>query len=578
MEFRLGSAAFILVFATYLFLGGMGVTDRGNPNARDAPYNLLARGLLSGHLYLDREAPPLLAQLKDPYDPDANKGARDVRDRLNDFSYYRGRLYLYFGVAPALFVFIPWHLLTGGWLPHWAAVVFLCSAGLLVNVLLVRSVRLRIFPDARPWLTAVCTLILGLASYAPLMLARSDKYEVAIAFSYFSVAVALRCLWEAFGNPGRSARWIAFASAAMGAAFAARPTIIPNAAILLIPFISRETRRSAWSWAAAVVPLGLCGAAVGLYNAERFGNPFDFGIRYALAGVYIAKLHFFSPSYAWTNLHFYLFQGVRWSSVFPFTHEPVPGPLTPHLPPNHGGTEYVSGALLNVPIYWSALALPVLILLRRPDRSLSLIALSAAWVALSSLALFSLFYFACSRYQFEFVPALALLAALGTMAIESSWGGRARAIARCVWIPALVFSLAFPVLYGIDRSASDHNISGLTCLGYGDFAGAESEFDTARMLSPRNPLSRLGSSFMLSVQGRSGEAHAALEALVRDFPDYAMARFALGNLLSGEGRLKEAIAQFQAAHQLDPGDASIEAVLDSALAREKSREAPRDPH
>src|SRR5579863_1568324 len=165
MEFRFGSAAFILVFATYLFLGGLGLTDRGNPNARDAPYNLLARGLLAGHLYVDREAPALLARLADPYDPLANRDARDVRDRLNDFSYYRGRLYLYFGVAPALVVFIPWHLLTGGWMPHWAAVVALCSAGLLVNLVLVLSVKRREFPGTGPWLAAACGLLLGLASY-----------------------------------------------------------------------------------------------------------------------------------------------------------------------------------------------------------------------------------------------------------------------------------------------------------------------------------------------------------------------------------------------------------------------------
>ena len=106
MEFRLASAAFVVVVATYLFLGGMGVTDRGNGHPRDAPYNLLARGLLSGHLYADTEAPPILAQLSDPYDPATNRVARvDPRYRLHDFSYYRGRLYLYFGIAPALLVF-----------------------------------------------------------------------------------------------------------------------------------------------------------------------------------------------------------------------------------------------------------------------------------------------------------------------------------------------------------------------------------------------------------------------------------------------------------------------------------------
>src|ERR1035438_1983943 len=159
MEFRLASAAFIAVFATYLFLGGIGVTDRGNPHPSDAAFNLLARGLLSGHLYIDKEVPPVLEQLKDPYDPSANRAVRDdPRYRLHDFSYYRGKLYLYFGVPPALFLFVPWHLVTGGWLAHWAAVVFLCSAGLLVNLSLVNAVRIRITPGGPPWLMGICQI------------------------------------------------------------------------------------------------------------------------------------------------------------------------------------------------------------------------------------------------------------------------------------------------------------------------------------------------------------------------------------------------------------------------------------
>jgi hypothetical protein len=566
MEFRLASAAYIFVFATYLFLGGMGVSDRGNADPRDAPYNLLARGLLSGHLYVDKEAPPVLEQLKDPYDPEANRVAReDPLYRLDYFSYYRGRLYLYFGVAPALFVFIPWHLLSGDWLPHWVAVVFLCSAGLLVNMSLFHALKPRVFPGSPPWIMAVATLILGLGSYAPLLAARADLWEVPIAFSYFSVSIALRCLWEAFEKPDRPAKWIAFASVAMGAAFAARPTALPNAAILLIPFVSRKTRGSLLAWTAAVVPLALCGAGVALYNALRFGGPFDFGLHYQLASVYVAKLHIFSPRYVWTNLQLYLFRGVEWSPVFPFAHEP-PQPVVPQ---HHGETEQISGALLNAPILWAALAVPALIRLRRNDRSLLLIAVSAAWVALSSLLLMSFFFGACSRYQFEFVPELALLASVGVLAIESAWMLRLRAIIRCGWIPALAISSAFPVLYAIDRSVSDHNHTGIGYLERGDLAGAEREFDIARLLSPRNQFSRLGSGFMLVTQGRLPEARAAFEALTRDFPNYAVAHFFLGNVLADEGRGDEAIAQFRVAHRLDPNNPAIKEGLDSALARRR---------
>jgi Tetratricopeptide repeat len=570
MEFRLSSAAIILVVATYLFLGGMGVTDPGNPHPRDAAYNQLARGLLEGHLYAARDVPAALAHLPDPYDPAATMVLReDPRFRLQDFSYVKGRLYLYFGIAPALLVFIPWHLLTGGWLPHWAAVVFLCSGGVLVNLSLVSAIRRRTLPRGPEWIGAACTLILGLGSYAPLLLARADMWEIPIAFGTLCVSIALRCLWEAFVDPARSVKWIALASATFGAGFAARPTILPNAAILLLPFVSREVRLNARAWFAAVVPLAICGAAVALYNDLRFGSPFEFGQRYQLAGVTVANLHLFSSSYFWTNLRFYLVQPVRWTSVFPFAHETAVGLLRAHLPLNHGGAEHMSGALLYSPILWAACAVPLAFRAANSGRPLVLIAASATWVALSSLALLCFFFGACSRYQFEFVPEMALLACVGVMAMEATLSSVPRIAARCAWVLALLVSCTVPVLYGIDRCAADHNSYGVSCLLFGNVPGAESEFATANMLSPGNPFSRLGSALILISEAKFGDAEASLEELVRDFPDYAKARLVLGNLEAQQGRIDEAVKNLRVAHQWEPEDAAISAALTAALARGK---------
>jgi tetratricopeptide (TPR) repeat protein len=184
--------------------------------------------------------------------------------------------------------------------------------------------------------------------------------------------------------------------------------------------------------------------------------------------------------------------------------------------------------------------------------------------------LFSFFYFASSRYEFEFVPALALLASVGVIAMEErARRGGLRVVARCAWIPALIISSAIPVLYGIECCASDRINSGLTSLTYGNIPGAEREFQAARLLSPGNPLLRLGSGLTLALERRTVEAQAALEGLVQDFPDYAMAHFVLGNVLASEGRGDEAIAQYRTAFRLDPDDAVIKAGLDSALARKK---------
>jgi tetratricopeptide (TPR) repeat protein len=566
MAFRFGAAAFILVFGIYLFLGGMGLTDRGNPSARDAPYNLLARGLLSGHLYVDREAPALLGRLANPYDPLANRDARDVRDRLNDFSYYKGRLFLYFGVAPALFVFVPWHLLTGGWMPHWVAVVALCSGGLLVNLALVLSVRRREFPGTGPWLAGTCGLLLGLASYAPLLVARADMWEVPLAFGYAAVSVTLFGLWKALDAPERAARWMALASAALGLGFAARPTLLLSAPILVVPMALPALRRSVGVWTAAGAPFALCGVGVALYNLGRFGSPFDFGIHYQLSGFDLPKIRAYSPSYFWTGVHFYLFQLVDAVRYFPFVAEPSLASVGGLLPPGHGGMQQMSGALVYAPVLWAALALPAC-LRGGPGRPrLALLAAAVAWAAAVPLAFLCCYFSTVGRYQFEFVPDLALLASLGLLALEGGWGRSVRVAARWLWVPALLVSSTFPVLYGISRIVSDHNTSGLISLSYRDFAGAEHDFAIARSLSPANPGSRLGEGAVLLYQGRPREAQAALESLVHDFPGQALARYFLGAAYSVEGRTADARTQYEAAHRLDPDNPGIARALASPAA------------
>ena len=567
MESRLASAAFIVVFAIYLFLGGMGLSERNIPSPREDAYNSLARGLLSGHLYAAKEVPPGLAALPDPYDPKANETYRsDVAYMDHDYSYYRGHMYLYFGVAPALFVFIPWHLLTGTWLPQWMAVALLCAGGLLANLSLVRAVMREVFPAAPKWMLAACVFILGLGSYAPLLLARADMWEVPIAFSYLGVSLALRFLWSAFGRPEKPALSIALASLAVGLAFAARPSVLPVGAILLLPFALPATRRSLAAWAASVVPLGLSGLAVAVYNQLRFGSPFEFGQRYQLAAENVSKMKIFSPEYLGTNLHLFLFKAVEWRPYFPYANEPKYFALSA----NHGMIEHLSGALLNDPVLWAALAIGVFLFVRKPGTRLALLVAAAGWAFLSSLLLMSLFFGICSRYQFEFLPPLALLAGLGVMALDGLLADGKRALARCLWIPVLLFSSAFTVLYGINRSVEDHSVAAIILTSRGDLRDADHEVKILRMLSPGDPFFRIESGVILVAAGHLVGAENVFEALARDYPDYSLGRYNLGRVLASEGRTAEAIAELKEAHRLAPENQAIDADLKSAMARKES--------
>src|SRR5580698_6894847 len=111
--------------------------DPNSPHARDAYYNLLVQGFSEGHLYVQREPPADFLRLANPYDPAANAPYMRI---LNDLSYYNGKLYLYFGITPALVLFWPYHLLTGQYLSEGSAVAIFFAIGFAAALGLTRAI------------------------------------------------------------------------------------------------------------------------------------------------------------------------------------------------------------------------------------------------------------------------------------------------------------------------------------------------------------------------------------------------------------------------------------------------------
>ena len=71
-------------------------------------YGSLADALLQGQLHLLQQPSPELVALSDPYDPSLNA---PFRTDLHDMSLYKDRLYLYFGITPALLLWLPTRLM-----------------------------------------------------------------------------------------------------------------------------------------------------------------------------------------------------------------------------------------------------------------------------------------------------------------------------------------------------------------------------------------------------------------------------------------------------------------------------------
>ncbi len=132
----------LLVIGVYACTAHEGAVTQLSLNAASSYYNLLVQSFRAGQLNLKKEVPPGLAQLADPYTPTLLRP-----NGVMDLSYYRGKLYLYFGVTPAVMLFWPYVALTGHYLFYRQAMTIFCAVGFLASVGILRGLWRRYFPE-----------------------------------------------------------------------------------------------------------------------------------------------------------------------------------------------------------------------------------------------------------------------------------------------------------------------------------------------------------------------------------------------------------------------------------------------
>ena len=347
--------ACIMVVSFYAWTIAPSRTDWGNVDPRGAYYNLLVDGFRAGRLSLALDPPAGLLALADPYDPKANAIYRN-REHLHDTSLYQGRLYLYYGLTPAFVLFGPYRLLTGGYLLNkHAALIFATLAFVSGTLLLVAAWR-RYFSRVPTIAVMLVVLATGLANSVPVLLRSPAICEVCIMCGQSFALLACLALWRALHVPSATAwRWVALASGSYGLAVGARPSLLFGALILVVPWAvtwgagraanAPRRPRQGSLLLAALGPIALIGAGLALYNYARFGDVFEFGQRYQLAGDRQDTARHFGIDYAAYNFRLYFLSVAPWRAVFPF----VQSIALPTAPPGHAPAESALGILSNTP-------------------------------------------------------------------------------------------------------------------------------------------------------------------------------------------------------------------------------------
>ncbi len=547
-------AVCVLVVGVYASGSRSGTLELSATKASDTYYNLLVQGFRDGQLSLKTEVPTGLLHLADPYDPTANTLYQDPPYQLHDLSYYKGRVYLYFGPTPALILFWPFVALTGHYLFHREAVPIFCAIGFLASVGLLCALWRRYFSRVNVWVVAACALALGLATGVPALLARAEVYEVAIACGYMLTMLALGAIWCALHNPERRCQWLAAASLAYGLAVGARASLLFGGIFLLLPVVQawRERRRIGAPLTAATVPIVLIGLGLMLYNARRFDNPFEFGMRYQLGGERQDVMQFFSPRYFWFNLQAFFLRPAQWSGRFPFVHDIA----MPPVPSGHQRPESPFGVLTNIPLVWLALAIPAAWCGRSREELRGLRVFLATVAVLFGICTMTLLLFRAAnfRYEVEFLPALLLLSVAGVLGLECALVDQPvlRRAARLGWGLLLGFSIAFNLLAVVKPYADTHNNLGIVLQQRGKIEDAIAQYEHALRISPNYAEAHNNLAAALLQAGRPQEAIEHLVQALRIKPDYAEAHNNIGNALFAAGRIEDAIAQYQQALSIKP--------------------------
>ncbi|RSX51911.1 glycosyltransferase [Bifidobacterium callimiconis] len=341
-------------------------------------YARLGDALLHGRPWLDLPVPQAIMNAADPYDVAFHERllATGTNEVYWDHAYFNGHWYSYFGVVPALLLFVPFQAITslwvdgGAWLPASVATVAFLIGFLVFGLLLVVRLFTRFFPTVSVGSTVLAMITFACGSNAWVLWMRPSFYEIPTASALMFTMMGL-WFWLGArrgggaddGNGGYrlSRAHIAAGSLCMALTLGCRMTFIFCALFFLPVFadeirsglvlrpigmlLPRRWRMGVWktqarghrlpphvfaSWRndlAALLPAVAVFAGLLWYNLWRFGSLLDFGNDYQFTVVDLTRYR--EPLVVLPQIvGYYLFQPPRLTGTFPWLTVPYT-PVTP---------------------------------------------------------------------------------------------------------------------------------------------------------------------------------------------------------------------------------------------------------
>jgi hypothetical protein len=431
-----------------------------------------AEGFRAGHLYTTVPPNPNLLTALHPLDA-ANK-----QWWRWDFSYYRGHLYLYWGLAPAFFLLLAKVALGVHPVEDQVLLFLFLSGRALFGQLTLFSLAKQLAPRPPRRAVWLASWVFALANPTPFLLARASVYEAALGGgSCFLVAgLYFSFEWLFTKRAAGAWRWLAAASASFGLAGTCRASLLPACAIAIgllllgrargvggaatpLPTPGLRWRALLSSLLPAGLPFTAFASAQLLMNRLRFGAWTEFGVHYQMGYGLSTGWRFVLP-----NVWSYLFRPLHAACSFPFLVPQFHDDPRAHLPAwlpaptDYFPHEPLSGVLNGVPFTLLLVggALPLFLRRARPPGLPSNEVARWRWfrrvlAATTVLSFAPVLWLRGStmRYETDLMSGLLIacgLAGWALLALPSTRLGR-HAAAALYWLTALG-SIVIGVLYG----------------------------------------------------------------------------------------------------------------------------------
>lgn len=289
-----GAAVITMIFISLLCTIPMGINPVWNGEVAEHrnQYEELADAILEGHIdiHTDEDVSDLAA-MDNPYDATARE-EQGVSYQW-DHAFYDGHYYVYFGIVPALLLFVPYKAITGTALTSWKGTavfsVFIIIAIFLFAYQIIRKSKAKV----------PLTVYLVLCSNASLIIL---WYAVEHPALYCTAIVSGICfalwsfyfLYQSFCVDEKPKLWKIFIGALCGAlVFGCRPPIgITEIALLPLIYIGikRQIVKPEGNYKKNIIiqaiafalPYVIIAILLMIYNYVRFKSFFEFGQSYQL--------------------------------------------------------------------------------------------------------------------------------------------------------------------------------------------------------------------------------------------------------------------------------------------------------